>query len=74
MILNKNLKSKQVIYNYSLPRRKRELINYAQAILGIPALTLFLLSFYLGLSEPWYFLLSAMGLFFSRQFIYNPNC
>ena len=68
--LNKNLKSKQAIYNYSLPRRKRTLTNYVQAILGVPTLTLFVLSFYLGLSKPWYFLLSAIGLFFSRQFIY----
>ena len=65
-----NQKTERVIYNYSLPRRKRELINYVQAILGVPALTLFVLSFYLGLSKPWYFLLSAMGLFFAKKFIY----
>jgi hypothetical protein len=56
-------------YNYLLRRSKRELTNYVHAILGIPALTLFVLSFYIGMSEPWYLLLSVMGLFFSIRFI-----
>jgi hypothetical protein len=64
-------KTERILYNYLLPRSKRELTNYVHAILGIPALTLFVLSFYIGMREPWYLLLSVMGLFFSRQFIYT---
>lgn len=64
--------NKRVIYNYLLPRSKRKLTNYVSAILGLPALTLFILSFYLGIvNNLWYFILSAMGLFFSQNFIYT---
>jgi len=61
--------TKYTIYNYLLPRKKRELANYVRAFVGIPALVLFVLSFYVGLTEPLYFIFSAMGLFFSRPFI-----
>jgi len=62
-------KNKYTIYNYLLPRKKRKLANYVRAFVGIPALVLFLLSFYVGLTEPLYFILSAIGLFFARPFI-----
>jgi len=62
--------TKYTTYNYLLPRKKRELANYVRAFVGIPALVLFVLSFYIGLTEPLYFIFSAMGLFFSRRFIY----
>jgi len=62
--------TKYNIYNYLLPRSKRKLDNYVRAFVGIPALVLFVLSFYIGLTEPLYFIFSAMGLFFSRRFLY----
>ncbi|HFU76415.1 MAG TPA: hypothetical protein ENK66_09240 [Arcobacter sp.] len=62
----------RTVYQYLLPRGKRKLTNYVQAILGIPALILFILSLYLVfMGDTFYLMLSAMGLFFSRQFIYT---
>jgi len=52
--------TKYTTYNYLLPRKKRELANYVRAFVGIPALVLFVLSFYIGLTEPLYFIFSGL--------------
>ena len=65
------LAKQRTIYNYELPREKLKAGLYDSAILGVVALTLFFLSFYLGFNEPFYFSLALFGLFFSKRFLYN---
>jgi len=65
------MKKERMIYNYELPREKLKAGLYDSAILGVVALTLFFLSFYLGFNEPFYFSLALFGLFFSKRFLYN---